>query len=430
MPPITEIRFIEEAPGRAREGGTESVVRSHAARFRYRRRRDADVRAFRETREEVEDLIVQEKTTLARDRPVWASIQSPLLYQDNLIPYTFLSATGPVLMLPRTSALFSRLASRDPDSPVLFPRQSIWMPKAALPEPSKIESTILGLELVDWISNTPSCFQFRLETIKWIQDRLSDLELATKDDTLGAIITLTMWESYRAQLKPSDVVTHMNGLERVVDLRGGLDLMPLVQAEKIALYNPQAAALSPRYQAGPASPSKARLYNFPIFGSLPFSSFIKNTGADTQICMLLEALRDFTNATISDIQFYEPHIKVKVSCTTDSIYKALYAAGQIYASALSSPSFFTSPFSLPWLQILSANMDRTICAPFWRENPGVRLWALLVGATAAVTSAERGFFMMYLARVSLFQGLENEMAFRKWCVLFTRKRSDYGDEPL
>lgn len=97
-------------------------------------------------------------------------------------------------MLPRTSTLFSRLASRNPDSPVLFPRQSIWMPKAAVPEPSKIESTILGLELVDWISNTPSCFQFRLETIKWIQDRLSDSELATKDDTLGAIITLTMWE--------------------------------------------------------------------------------------------------------------------------------------------------------------------------------------------------------------------------------------------
>lgn len=104
-------------------------------------------------------------------------------------------------MLPRTSALFSRLASRDPNSPVLFPRQSIWMPKAALPEPAKIESTILGLELVEWISNTPSCFQFRLETIKWIQGRLSDLKLATKDDTLGAIITLTMWEvSYQPNL--------------------------------------------------------------------------------------------------------------------------------------------------------------------------------------------------------------------------------------
>ncbi|KFY81990.1 hypothetical protein V500_10924 [Pseudogymnoascus sp. VKM F-4518 (FW-2643)] len=434
MPPITEIRFVEEAPGRAREGGTESVVRSHVARFRYRRRRDADVRAFRRTRDEVEDRIVQEKTTLARDKPVRASIQPSLLYQDNLIPYTFLSATGPVLMLPRTSALFSRLASRDPDSPVLFPRQSIWMPKAALPEPSKIESTILGLELVDWISNTPSCFQFRLETIKWIQDRLSDSELATKDDTLGAIITLTMWESYRAQLKPSDVVAHMNGLERVVDLRGGLDSMPLVQADKIALFDHIIAAITlqqPRFplrcRAGPTSPSKARLYNSPIFGSLPFSSFIKNTGADTQICTLLEALRDLTNATISDVQFYKLHIDVKAPCTTDSIYKALHAAGQIYAAALSSPSFFTSPFSLPWLHILSASMDRTICEPFWRENPGVRLWALLVGAAATVARAERGFFMMYLARASLFQGWENEMAFRKWCVLFSRKRSDYGD---
>jgi hypothetical protein len=84
MPPITEICFVEEAPGRAREGGTESVVRSHAARIRYRRRRDADVRAFKKTREETEDLIVQEKTTLAGDKPVRASsIQPSLLYQDN-----------------------------------------------------------------------------------------------------------------------------------------------------------------------------------------------------------------------------------------------------------------------------------------------------------------------------------------------------------
>lgn len=118
---------------------------------------------------------------------------------------------------------------------------------------------------------------------------------------------------------------------------------------------------------------------------------------------------------------------MKAPCTTDSIYKALHAAGQIYAAALSSPSFFTSPFSLPRLHILSASMDRTICEPFWRETPGVRLWALLVGATATVARAERGFFMMYLARVSLFQGWENEMAFRKWCVLFSGKRSDYAD---
>ncbi|KFX91466.1 hypothetical protein V490_05895 [Pseudogymnoascus sp. VKM F-3557] len=405
MPSTTEIRFVEEAPGRARRGGTESVVRSHVARFRYRRQRDADVRAFRKTREEeAEDLIVQEKTILAGDRPV----------QDSIRPSPVPRKLDPV-HLP----LFFRTCI-DAPPPVLFPRQSIWMPKAAVPEPSKIESTILGLELVDWISNTPSCFQFRLETIKWIQDRLSDSELAIKDDTLGAIITLTMWESYRAQLKPSDIIAHMNGLERVVDLRGGLDSMPPVQADKVALFDHIIAAITlrqPRFplrcQAGPGSPSKAHLYNSPIFGSLPFSSFIKNTGADIQICTLLESLRDFTNATISDIHLHELHVNDNVPCTTYSIYNALYAAGKIYTATLSSPSFFTSPLSLPWLQILSTNMDRTISAPFWRENPGVRLWALLVGATAAVERAERGFFMMYLARVSLFREWENDMAFRK-----------------
>ncbi|KFY09535.1 hypothetical protein V492_05460 [Pseudogymnoascus sp. VKM F-4246] len=438
MPPVTEICFVEETPGRARGGGTESVVRSHVARFRYRRRRDADVQAFKKSRDEVEDLIVREKTTIPGGRPVRASIQPPLSYQDNLIPYTFLSATGPVLMLPRTSALFSRLASRDPNSPVLFPRQSIWMPKAALPEQSKIESTVLSMELVDWISNTPSCFQFRLETIKWIQDRLSDSELAIKDDTLAAIITLTMWESYRAQLQPSDIVAHMNGLERVVDLRGGLDSMPPVQADKIALFDYIIAAITlqqPRFPVRcradpPTSPSKACRYNSPLFGSLPFSSFIKNTGADTQICTLLDALRGLTNATLSDIQLHELHIDVGAPSTTELIYKALYAAGQIYAAALFSSSFFTSSLSLPWLHILSANMDRTICEPFWRENPGVRLWALLVGGAASVVRAERGFFMMYLARVSLFQGLENEMTFRRWCTLFSGKTLEYGNERL
>jgi hypothetical protein len=97
-------------------------------------------------------------------------------------------------MLPRASKPFYEAASQDPCSPVLFPRQSIWMPNAAFPEPAKIESSILGLDLVDWISNTPNCFQFRLETIKWIQDRLSNPILAMRDATIGAIMTLTMWE--------------------------------------------------------------------------------------------------------------------------------------------------------------------------------------------------------------------------------------------
>jgi hypothetical protein len=94
-----QICFVEEAPGRAREGGAASVVRSHVARLRHRRRRDADVRAFRESKvevvedvrsrgreeeeDEVEDLAVQEIPALAENRLVQATIQPSILYQDN-----------------------------------------------------------------------------------------------------------------------------------------------------------------------------------------------------------------------------------------------------------------------------------------------------------------------------------------------------------
>jgi hypothetical protein len=94
-----QICFVEEAPGRAREGGAASVVRSHVARLRHRRRRDADVRAFRESRVEVvddvlprgrdqgegegDDLAVQKITALAENRLVRAAIQPSIPYQDN-----------------------------------------------------------------------------------------------------------------------------------------------------------------------------------------------------------------------------------------------------------------------------------------------------------------------------------------------------------
>jgi hypothetical protein len=173
-----------------------------------------------------------------------------------------------------------------------------------------------------------------------------------------------------------------------------------------------------------------RFYDSPLYGSLPFSSFTKDTGADVQICTLLETLRDITDSTLSDVPFRHLLLHFKPPCPTDSIHKVLHAAGQIYAASLSSPSFFTSPLSLPWLEILSTNLDLTRAAPFWREHPGVRLWVLLVGAAAAVERAERGFFMMYLARVCMFQPCwENDLTFRKWCVLFSgRKDSHLGME--
>lgn len=180
----------------------------------------------------------------------------------------------------------------------------------------------------------------------------------------------------------------------------------------------QEPRFAPRTRAS-VTTCQTRLYNSPLYGSLPFSSFVKGTGADAQICTLLETLRDITDAAINGVSFCNLLANVKMPCPTDPIHKALHAAGQIYAGALSSPSSFTSALSLPWLQILATNLDCTVCTPFWRENPGIRLWALLVGTSASAEREERGFFMMYLARVSLHQDWEHELAFRIWSMLFS-----------
>lgn len=68
------------------------------------------------------------------------------------------------------------------------------MPNAAVPDIFKIKGPILDLDVVAWISNTPNCFQYRAETIRWIHSRLPNLSTAIEEETLGAVMTLAMWE--------------------------------------------------------------------------------------------------------------------------------------------------------------------------------------------------------------------------------------------
>jgi hypothetical protein len=70
-----------------------------------------------------------------------------------------------MLELPRTSRPFYNSVSYEKYSPIVFPRQSIWMPGAVVPDVFKIKGPILELDVVNWISNTPNCFQYRTETL-------------------------------------------------------------------------------------------------------------------------------------------------------------------------------------------------------------------------------------------------------------------------
>lgn len=117
-----------------------------------------------------------------------------------VIPYSYFTPAGPVLYLKPTSWPFLRpfaMAGADQterfgDS--VFPRQSIWMPNAHIPDGVVVKGPLLGGDVLSWISHTPECFAYRVEIIKWIQRQLNHAGAATSDATIGAIMTLTMWE--------------------------------------------------------------------------------------------------------------------------------------------------------------------------------------------------------------------------------------------
>lgn len=83
-----------------------------------------------------------------------------------------------------------------------------------------MKGPLLGGDVLSWISHTSYCFQYRVELISWIQQQLASPESATNDATIGAIMTLTMWEN--GEGSSLDLARHMDGLEHVVRLKGGV----------------------------------------------------------------------------------------------------------------------------------------------------------------------------------------------------------------
>jgi hypothetical protein len=116
-----------------------------------------------------------------------------------VIPYSYFSKGGPVLYLKPSTWPFGRPFSMTGStrtenlSTALFPRQSIWMPHAFIPDIVDVRGPLLGADVLAWISHSPECFKYRGATIRWVQEQLKTSS-ATSDATVGAIMTLTMWE--------------------------------------------------------------------------------------------------------------------------------------------------------------------------------------------------------------------------------------------
>lgn len=76
----------------------------------------------------------------------------------------------------------------------LTPRQSGWMPaEKRASDFTGVKGAVLDPNVLLWIGQSPECFQFRVETIKWIQDQLEGPVKAVSNTTIASVMTFAMW---------------------------------------------------------------------------------------------------------------------------------------------------------------------------------------------------------------------------------------------
>lgn len=116
-----------------------------------------------------------------------------------MIPYAWFEKNGPVLYVNRHHWPFSvplvvTASDRIVDNEkIVTPRQSGWMPYKRSADYAPVKGAVLDARVLFWIGQSPECFQFRVDTIKWIQDQLDDPTTAISNNTIGAIMTFAMW---------------------------------------------------------------------------------------------------------------------------------------------------------------------------------------------------------------------------------------------
>ncbi len=128
------------------------------------------------------------------------------------------------------------------------PAVSVWMPEINIPVPnaqSDRPCLLKSAQTVSWIGNSLEYLRFKGETIKWINERLAHPSLGISDVTIGVIMCLTQWEvSFISVIRvfchviedadpvfelqvargnASESSYHLQGLQRMISLRGGLD---------------------------------------------------------------------------------------------------------------------------------------------------------------------------------------------------------------
>ncbi|KAL2072913.1 hypothetical protein VTL71DRAFT_10237 [Oculimacula yallundae] len=337
-----------------------------------------------------------------------------LLGYSNATPYALLvGKDGPIFQVHDRNWSFAH------QGPGTSPAVSVWMPCSAIPMPN-IRNGRPGLlansKVLSRIAGGPEYFGFKQDLIRWVNDRLCS-QKATDEKTVGAIACLTSWELARGNI--SEISLHMDGLLRIVTLRGGLKEFRLIRqfCWKIHLIDLLVAVMTssqPRFRdQNPQRPAPALVINTsigklqiadsPLYGDVPFDQLLEGSSFCTASVKLLQEMRDLTEG-------FRGVASVPADISGHGgPFDIINAASNIYRRA-----FMTPP--VPFHSVWNENDVKKICDALedtsnddtWTYYPGILLWVLLTALSAAKYKRRSyiAFFVFRAGTTAIWWGME------------------------
>ncbi|KAE9363405.1 hypothetical protein N431DRAFT_357302 [Stipitochalara longipes BDJ] len=308
-----------------------------------------------------------------------------------------------------------------------MPTGTIPIPNARAPRPCLLKSS----RAIHWISESSDYLAFKGQAIRWVNRNLGNSNLATSEITIGVILCLMSFEVTRGNAQ--ELALHMNGLQRIINLRGGLynlafipqfcwklqliDLMVALQTNREPLFPPiqlPAPSTPPHLNESIGS---FQIADSPLFGTSSFGDVLATSPFDSQSRQVLQQMRDLTDRLAPCPNSVDESILF-----TTTVSKIIHNTAIIYSSAFSTPPLpFNSAYNATSVKTIAECLEDTTNDMIWTRYPGVLLWIVLTAYAAAETLPERSFFATFVFRVgtsAAWWGTEAAgLAIRKFIVV-------------
>lgn len=286
-------------------------------------------------------------------------------------------------------------------------------------------------------------FQLKLEAVRLVNRRLNDPVQSISDLTIAAVACLVLFENQSGNLELSNI--HMEGLRRMVNLRGGLQnlggLSGVLQRKILwaEVCNAMLSQSQPRLNLPQTSQAlvvtsvpSTSLTNLPnpppAWLNNPEHNQVQSCSCDKHLTSIINDLRTISNqppinaidGPITDhLYLVERHLVTLLSPSAQNANRHSPACKTVnYPCFLAALSYIyislrDFPLQAPLFTAFVTRLDGALFGgesdlwSRWSENSyPMLLWVLAVGALAANGRAEKGRFVRELEKASWVLGIE------------------------